>query len=118
MIVGLLLVCAISVLSTWMAELFNIPIPGAIIGLLFLTGLCLYRGKAGKSLDRSSQVLTLLIPLLIMPSSVGIMDHWHLVKTEWLAILSALSLSALFTLITTPWLYKKLVQTDSHESSL
>lgn len=117
MILGLLSLCAISVLTTWLAEQFNIPIPGAIIGLLLLTALCVFRGKPGASLERSSQLLTLLIPLLIMPSCIGIMDHWHLIKKEWLAILIAITFSVLFTLVTTPWLYSKLRIDDGTEVS-
>lgn len=108
MILGLVSLCAISVLTTWLAEWLNIPIPGAIIGLLLLTGICILRGKPGASVERSSQLLTLLIPLLIMPSCIGIMDHWHLIKKEWLAIVIAITGSVLFTLITTPWLYSKM----------
>lgn len=117
MIFGLLSLCAISVLSNWLAEQLNIPIPGAIIGLLLLMGLCAFRGRAGASLDRSSQLLTLLIPLLIMPSCIGIMDHWHLIKKEWLAILIAITLSVLFTLISTPWLYSKMHVDSQNEVS-
>lgn len=108
MILGLLSLCIVSVAASWLAELVNFPIPGPIVGLLVLTGICLYRGKVSASLDRASQRLMLYIPLLIMPSCIGIMDHWSLIKEEWFAILLAISLSTIFTIVTTPWLYAKL----------
>ena len=117
MIIGLLIICSVSVVTTYLAELLNIPIPGAIIGLLLLSGICFWRGESSAGLDRSSQLLTLLIPLLIMPSCIGIMDHWHLIKKEWLAIIVAITCSVLFTLITTPWLYSKMKISNTSESS-
>ncbi|KZZ37084.1 MULTISPECIES: CidA/LrgA family protein [unclassified Oleiphilus] len=117
MIFGLLILCAISIFASLVTELFNIPVPGAILGLLLLTGICVLRGKTGASLDCSSQVLTILIPLLIMPSCIGIMDHWHLIKKEWLAILIAISSSVIFTLVTTPWLIEKLEKSQELEES-
>lgn len=108
MVSGILFICTISIVTTWITGTLRIPIPGAIFGLLLLTFICAMRGKPGASLDRSSQLFTLLIPLLIMPSCIGIMEHWHLIKKEWLAILVAITSSVLFTLITTPWLYSKL----------
>lgn len=117
MILGLISLCLISILSSWLAAQFNIPIPGAILGLLLLTAIITLRGKPGASLERSSQLLTLLIPLLIMPSCIGIMDHWYLIKKEWFAILVAISVSVLFTLLTTPWLYRKMNLGDKTEAS-
>ena len=117
MILGLLSLCAISVLSSWLAVQFSIPVPGAILGLLLLAGICILRGKPGASLDRASQLLTLVLPLLIMPSSIGIMDHWHLIKSEWFAILVAITGSVLFTLITTPWLYSRMQVDQKREAS-
>ncbi len=117
MIFGLIIVSGISVLATWLTGLFSIPVPGAILGLLLLSAICLMRGKTGASLDRSSQVLTLLIPLLIMPSCIGIMDHWQLIKKEWLAITLAITSSVIFTLITTPWLMAKLEHRNEQKAS-
>ena len=117
MIPGLLIICAISALASWITKEFGIPVPGAILGLLVLTAICLFRGKSSKSLDRSSQLFTLLIPLLIMPSCIGIMEHWHLIKKEWIAISVAISASLVFTLLTTPWLISKLESQDKQQES-
>lgn len=106
--IGLLVLCVLSVLGAWVSKFFGIPIPGAILALLALAAYCVYRGKSHHSLDRASQTLTLLLPLFIMPSSIGIMDNWDLIKQEWLAITVAIFGSVLFTLITTPVLIKKL----------
>ncbi|MCH2157411.1 MAG: CidA/LrgA family protein [Oleiphilaceae bacterium] len=118
MVFGLVSLCLISVLATWLVDQLSIPIPGAIIGLLIVFTICVFRGKPGKYLERSSQTLTLYIPLLILPSCIGIMDHWHLIQKEWLAILVAICVSVLFTLITMPWLFAKLVSKDEREQSL
>lgn len=115
MILGIVVICAISVVSAWLVQVLGIPIPGAIVGLLLLTGLCVMRGKPGAALDRASQLFTLLIPLLIMPSCIGIMEHWTLLKKEWLAIVIAIAVSVVFTLITTPWLYARIRVCDETE---
>ena len=117
MIPGLLIICAISAIGSWLTTHLGIPVPGAILGLLALTAICLYRGKSTKSLDRSSQLFTLLIPLLIMPSCIGIMEHWHLIKKEWIAISVAIMASLMFTLLTTPWLISKLEGQDKQQES-
>jgi holin-like protein len=106
--VGIGILSLVSWIANWATDFFALPVPGAIMGLLLLALFCGIRGRSFAALDRSSQFLTLLLPLLIMPSSIGIMDHWHLIKEEWLAITVAIVASVLLTLITTPKLIAKI----------
>lgn len=103
-VLGVFFLSVISALATWSAGYFNLPIPGPILGFLLLLLVCMMRKESWDALDRASKFLTMILPLLIMPSCIGIMDHWYLIKDEWLAITVAVSASVLLTLITTPML--------------
>lgn len=104
LLLGVAVLCLLSVLGNALSSALALPLPGAIIAFIVLLVCCLWRGQSHDAVDGASKSLTLILPLLIMPSSIGIMEHWALIKAEWLAILVAISASLLLTLLTTPWL--------------
>lgn len=116
LLLGVAVLYLLSALGNALSSALALPLPGAIIAFIILLVWCLWRGHSHHSLDDASKSLTLILPLLIMPSSIGIMEHWALIKAEWLAILIAISASLLLTLFTTPWLVARVERSFAERS--
>lgn len=83
-----------------------LPIPGPVLGMLFLFVALLIKGGPGKELQGTSQNLLQHLSLLFVPAGTGIMVHLHRVADEWLPLLLSLLISTLATLVVTALLMK------------
>ena len=82
-------------------SLFDIPVPGPVIGMVMLFFTLVVRGSSTKSLDSSSSALLSHLSLLFVPAGVGIMVHFDRIVNEWQAISTALILSTIITMAAT-----------------
>lgn len=83
-----------------------LPIPGPVLGMLFLFVALLIKGGPGKELQGTSQNLLQHLSLLFVPAGTGIMVHLHRVADEWLPLLLSLLISTLATLVVTALVMK------------
>lgn len=88
-------------LSTW----FHLPVPGPVLGMMFLLIAILLIPPA-QALQNTSQKLLSYLPLFILPASAGIVDFGPLLRTAWLPLMLALSLSLVVSFILTPHLFQ------------
>ncbi len=79
----------------------NLPVPGPVLGMLFLFLTLLLRGGPGHELQTTSQNLLQHLSLLFVPAGTGIMVHLHRVSDEWLPLLLSLVISTAATLVVT-----------------
>jgi holin-like protein len=85
-------------------------LPGAVIGLLLLlAALMAYRGVPAW-LDQSSQHMLALLPLLLMPPSVGLIFLGPRLQGQWPAIAGAVVLGTILTLLFSAALLQWLVK--------
>lgn len=89
-----------------LARSLALPIPGPVLGMLFLFVALLIRGGPGESLQGTSQTLLQHLSLLFVPAGTGIMVHLHRVADEWLPLLLSLLISTLATLVVTAGVMK------------
>ena len=80
---------------------FALPIPGPVLGMLFLFVALLIKGGPDHDLRGTSQTLLQHLSLLFVPAGTGIMVHLHRVAEEWLPLLLSLLASTLATLVVT-----------------
>ena len=85
---------------------FNLPIPGPVLGMLFLFIALMIKGGPGKELQGTSQTLLQHLSLLFVPAGTGIMVHLNRVASEWLPLMLSLVISTLATLIVTALVMK------------
>ena len=85
---------------------FNLPIPGPVLGMLFLFIALMIKGGPGKELQGTSQTLLQHLSLLFVPAGTGIMVHLNRVASEWLPLMLSLVISTLATLIATALVMK------------
>ena len=84
-----------------LARGLDLPVPGPVLGMLLLFVTLQLRGGPGEELRTTSQNLLQHLSLLFVPAGTGIMLHLHRVADEWLALLMALLISTLATLVVT-----------------
>lgn len=79
----------------------ELPVPGPVLGMLFLFLALAWRGGAGGELQSASQGLLQHLSLLFVPAGTGIIVHLHRVADEWLPLLLSLFISTAATLAVT-----------------
>jgi holin-like protein len=89
-----------------LARSLNLPIPGPVIGMLFLFVALVLRGGPGEELQTTSQNLLQHLSLLFVPAGTGIMVHLHRVADEWLPLALSLLISTAATLVVTALVMK------------
>jgi len=76
----------------------ELPVPGAVVGmLLLLFGLVIY-GGVPRGLAQVSAQLLFLLPLLFLPPAVGVFFLRNLTPLDWLALIVAIVLGTLVSL--------------------
>jgi holin-like protein len=83
-----------------------LPLPGPVLGMVFLFIALALRGGPGHDLQTTSQNLLQHLSLLFVPAGTGIMVHLTRVADEWLPLLASLLLSTLATLVVTALVMK------------
>jgi len=76
----------------------GLPVPGPVLGALFLFLFLLWRGRVPESLRSVSRGLLANLSLLFVPAGVGIIVHLHRVRSEWLPITACLLLATALTM--------------------
>lgn len=79
----------------------NLPLPGPVLGMVFLFFALMLRGGPGQELQSTGQNLLQHLSLLFVPAGAGIMVHLHRVSDEWLPLLLSLLISTIATLVVT-----------------
>ncbi len=106
MVAGFLVLLCCQLLGELIVYGLNIPVPGAVVGMvLLLIGLML-RGEVASGLRTSSEGLLSILPMMLVPAGVGLMVHFELIAAGWVAILSALVMSTFVTLLIVTLLLK------------
>jgi holin-like protein len=90
------------VVARWLA----LPVPGPVLGMLFLFLALMLRGGPSGQLQGTSQNLLQHLSLLFVPAGVGIMVHLNRVADEWLPLLLSLLISTASTLAVTALVMK------------
>jgi len=84
-----------------LARALQLPIPGPVIGMVFLFVFCQLREGPDKELKSTSQTILQNLSLLFVPAGTGIMVHLQRVADEWLALSLSLLVSTVATLVVT-----------------
>lgn len=86
-------------------QIFHLPVPGPVLGMLMLLVWCL-TVTPSLELQNTSQGLLAFLPLFILPASAGIVDYGALMRTAWLPIGLALLVSLAISFWITPQLFR------------
>ena len=106
MIAALTQLLLLQLLGEVIARWLELPVPGPVLGMLFLFIALMIKGGPGKELQGTSQTLLQHLSLLFVPAGTGIMVHLNRVANEWLPLLLSLVISTLATLVVTALVMK------------
>ena len=84
-----------------LVQLFALPVPGPVAGMLLLLAALFLRGSAPQPLNDTTNGLLQHLSLLFVPAGVGVMLHLSRMANEWLAIGAALIGSTAATIAVT-----------------
>ena len=93
------------IVARWLA----LPVPGPVLGMLFMFLALGLRGGPDDGLRSTSNNLLQHLSLLFVPAGAGIMVHLHRVADEWLPLLLSLLISTAATLVVTALVMKLLM---------
>jgi len=101
MINGFIKLLLFLLLGEMVSYLLPIAIPGAVIGMVLLFVWLVIRDEEDSGLVGFTTLLLRHLSLLFIPASVGIMVHLDYLAREWFAILAAVLVSTLISIVVT-----------------
>ncbi|MCW8847027.1 MAG: CidA/LrgA family protein [Gammaproteobacteria bacterium] len=100
-LIGITVLLSYQLLGEVVVLVLDLPVPGPVIGMLFLFLTLLVRKRSSPTLDTAAGSLLSHLSLLFVPAGVGAMLHFQRIGSEWLPISAALVFSTLLTLVVT-----------------
>jgi len=98
---GLAIIFGFYFLGELASELGNLPIPGNVLGLIFLV-LALGGGLIDlKDVEREAEFFVDNMSIMFIPPGVGVMLYFGLLRDELIPIIGALILSFVITIVFT-----------------
>lgn len=88
-------------LGETVAASLALPVPGPVLGMVFLFVALMIRGEASAELRTTSQQLLQHLSLLFVPAGTGIILHLHRVGDEWLPLTLSVLVSTAAALVVT-----------------
>jgi holin-like protein len=70
-------------------RIFTLPVPGPVVGLVFLYVALAFHGSVPDGLRTTGNVLLQNLMLFLVPATTGLMMHFRRLGDEWLPILLA-----------------------------
>lgn len=101
MLAGFIFLLLFQTLGECIAQLFGLPIPGAVIGMALLVFYLQAQLPVPKALPTVSSTLTQNLSLLFLPTAVGIFFLSGKINQQWIPILSAVLASTFAALVLT-----------------
>lgn len=106
-LLGWLILCVCLLLGNSLSGYLKTPIPGPLLGMILLLGLCfMVREPLTTNVRRVSNSIIPYLSLSILPVCIQIIHHWAVLQTEGLRILAVLFLSLIIGLVATGWSFQ------------
>jgi holin-like protein len=121
MLYGLSIIFLALVSGELLRQLFNLPIPSVVLGMLLLTLWCVVRGRAESKIALASEGLLRYLGVLFVPAGVGLIELGDRLEAQGIAMMVTIMLSTLVTLLVTAWVLNFLLlrrQKKQPESSV
>lgn len=109
---ALLLLCQL--IGETIARIFALPMPGPVVGLVLLVAALLALARCGRidaatidatPLGSLANTLLAALGVLFVPAGVGVIQHLGMLGQHGIALLVALLVSTVLTLIVTVWVF-------------
>ena len=98
---GLSIIFLALVSGELLRQLFQLPIPAAVIGMLLLTAWCIVRRGAEQRVVYASEGLLRYLGILFVPAGVGLIELGDKLKSQGVAMVVTILISTVITLLVT-----------------
>lgn len=98
MIATLTLILALQLIGEIASRVMSLPLPGPVVGLILLVGVCLSRPTLAERIRPATQGLLQHLSLFFVPAGVGIVAHLPLLQQHGLGLAAALAGSTLLAI--------------------
>lgn len=106
MIQALTALLAFQLVGELIVRLSAIPVPGPVLGMVFLFAFFVFRGRVAPDMKSAASVILQHLSLLFVPAGVGLMLHAARIEAEWFVIGAALVGSTIVTLMVTVLVFR------------
>ena len=103
---GLLGLLIFLLLGGVLQDSLSLPIPAAIVGMLLLLVFLIIRGRTPQALQDITQTLSPLLPLFLIPVSVGIVTQKSLLADYGFELLVILTVSLIPGALVCAWIMR------------
>lgn len=110
---GFLWLLGFQLLGQLAVEWLSLPVSHAMAGLLLLLAWLLVTRRLNEGVAAASQALIPLLAMLIMPGVVGVFFVIDEFAGHWTAVMLALVLGTLLSVLTTLWLMRRFMPGDA-----
>ncbi|MBM5575747.1 CidA/LrgA family protein [Deefgea sp. CFH1-16] len=101
MLYGLSIIFLALVSGELLRQLFQLPIPAVVIGMLLLTAWCIVRRGAEPRVVYASEGLLRYLGILFVPAGVGLIELGDKLKSQGVAMVVTILMSTVITLLVT-----------------
>ena len=101
----------------FLARWLNLPLPGAVVGMVLLFIALVIRGQAPAALKRVAAGLLRHLMLLLIPIVAGVMMHTERVMHEWWPFLVSNAVGGAITLAVTALILQALLRRKGAEGA-
>jgi len=108
MIQGFLILLVCQLVGELIVTAASVPIPGSVVGMVLLLVGLIVRGEVPEGLRVTAEGLLKVLPLLLVPAGVGLMNYFGVLSGYWLELLVSLFVSTLITMFIVAFLLKVL----------
>lgn len=108
MIKGFIILIGLLLFGQTVSEVFSLPVPGSVIGMVMLFVLLIFIKGVPEDLGKVSDGLIAHIGLLFVPAGAGISLYLGMIAENWLVIILASLGSMVLTLVFTALVFKAL----------
>ncbi len=98
MLKGIITLLFFQFLGECIAKLFELLVPGPVIGMVLLLIFLMIRKSSFESLDNAVFIHLRYLPLLFIPAAMGIITQIDIISKEFLAILISLVIGTIIAL--------------------
>ena len=109
MLYGLSIIFLALVGGEVLRQVFNLPIPSVVLGMLLLTLWCILRKGAEGRLALASEGLLRYLGVLFVPAGVGLIELGDRLQSQGVAMLVTIMFSTMVTLLVTAWVLNYLL---------
>lgn len=97
-IIHIIILYIFSIVGTWLKDLFNLSVPGSVVGLLLLFILLMTNVIKLEWIEDGAQFLISNLVFFFIPATVGVMNYFDLFKGKGILLILVVLISTILVM--------------------